>query len=366
MRGLAALYVVLGHVQGAFIFKTLEPLPVSVQRIWGFLGYCRYAVAVFIVLSGFCLMLPVVRAPDGRLQGGVFAYLKRRARRILPPYYAALLCSLAVIALSPLRHGGNGWWDEILPAFRPDGIVSHLLLLHNLRTDWIYTINCPFWSVATEWQIYFVFALCLLPLWRRFGVGAVLLFSFGLTWLPYMLWPHPSAFVSAGPWYLGLFSLGMAGAVLCASKSGPPAWSSRVPWLLLTGLLLGIVACIHRRWPFPNPWYADPILGVAVFCFIVHCHRSNTKTGGHDRFGITRLLESRPALALGAFSYSLYLTHWPVLALTHLFLKRQGLPVTAQFYLLLALGVPLCLGVAYGFHLLFERRSVSARPSARG
>ena len=41
-------------------------------------------VAVFIVLSGFSL------AAGNPMRGGYWAYVRRRARRILPPYYAAL------------------------------------------------------------------------------------------------------------------------------------------------------------------------------------------------------------------------------------------------------------------------------------
>ena len=82
LRALAALYVVLHHIW-------LDGRPEDRAHDWGsWLRHGHFAVTLFIVLSGYCLMLPVVRG-DGTLRGGIVPYLKR-ARRILPPYYAAL------------------------------------------------------------------------------------------------------------------------------------------------------------------------------------------------------------------------------------------------------------------------------------
>ena len=364
IRGLAALFIVFHHGFLALTKHTTQPLPANVLKTWGFLDYGHYAVTVFIVLSGFVLMLPVVRATDGQLQGGIFHYLKRRARRILPPYYAALVLSLAAIAFTPWRHCGNGWWDGALPAFSPGVIVSHILLLHNAWTNWIYKINGPFWSVATEWQIYFVFALCLLPLWRRFGMMVVILSSFAITLLPYVLLPHFYHFERASPWYLGLFALGMAGAELCASKSGSPSWYARVPWGCLTCLFFGVALAQTMLWQDISLWYVDPTFGVAATCFILYCHRLKTDGTAQPRLGVTRLLESAPAVWMGTFSYSLYLIHYPVLSLVHLFLKRNGFSAMTQFELLMTLGIALCICLAYGFHLVFERRFMSASPTS--
>ena len=36
-------------------------------------------------------------------------------------------------------------------------MASHLFLVHNLSEGWIFKIDPPMWSVATEWQIYLLF-----------------------------------------------------------------------------------------------------------------------------------------------------------------------------------------------------------------
>lgn len=89
LRGLAALYVVAHHVGIHVSFMKLES-PIA-RCLWRIFDAGSLAVTVFIALSGYCLMLPVVRRVDGSLPGGFLKYIGRRAKRILPPYYLAIL-----------------------------------------------------------------------------------------------------------------------------------------------------------------------------------------------------------------------------------------------------------------------------------
>jgi peptidoglycan/LPS O-acetylase OafA/YrhL len=103
LRGLAALYVMFAHVyylQSAEVGRLHWHLPRAVWLATGWAAAGRSAVAIFIVLSGFCLMIPVARSADGTISGGVWEYLKRRARRILPPYYAAMAFSLGLFYIA--------------------------------------------------------------------------------------------------------------------------------------------------------------------------------------------------------------------------------------------------------------------------
>jgi peptidoglycan/LPS O-acetylase OafA/YrhL len=118
------------------------------------MSFAREAVALFIVLSGFCLMLPVVRH-GAEIQGGAWQFFKRRARRILPPYYFALAISLLLI-WTVIGQKTNTHWDASLPA---DGkaIWTHLLLLQDVFQDTSARINHVMWSISVEWRIYFLF-----------------------------------------------------------------------------------------------------------------------------------------------------------------------------------------------------------------
>lgn len=357
LRGLAALYVVLYHASHWTTGTYSKPF-VIVQKV---LAYGHFAVAVFIILSGYCLMLPVARSKDGKLRGGFRDYIWRRARRLLPPYYASLLFSIAVIILVPgLNQLQCNYWDGALPAFGTGTILSHLLLIHNLLDSWNWKIDPPLWSVATEWQIYFFFPLVLLPLWRRFGLVAAVVTGLLLGYLPHFLLPFPYNIEPAAPWYLGLFALGMAGAVInFSSDSQATRIRMSVPWsfvatlLILTSVFLGT---IRAHWWWDHLWFSDTMVGLSTVSLLIYC----TERGRGDILPpVVAVLESRWPILLGTMSYSLYLFHAPLLALIYTLLKPIHLLPTIEMVTFLLVGIPLVIGCAYVFHRLFERPFMS-------
>src|SRR6187549_3444077 len=123
LRALAALYVVLFHAGDCFL-DAERPLHGFARNLQRALSFGHDAVAVFIVLSGYCLMLPVARN-GGVLVRGLPDYIARRAWRILPPYFAALLGTLLVIALFPvLETPTKTIWADTFPAFEFGAIAS--------------------------------------------------------------------------------------------------------------------------------------------------------------------------------------------------------------------------------------------------
>ena len=101
LRGLSALYVTVFHIG----LPAGLPPPLIFALGWSRFGHS--VVGIFIVLSGYSLMLPVARSKNGQFRGGVWNYLKRRAFRILPPYYAALALSIAALLLAHARGIGE-------------------------------------------------------------------------------------------------------------------------------------------------------------------------------------------------------------------------------------------------------------------
>lgn len=364
LRGLAALYVLLFHLY------TPEGLPVVVRHGLSFLRFGHYAVGIFIVLSGYSLMLPVARSEDGRIPGGLSGFFKRRALRILPPYYAALACSLGILFLA--RWGMNALHlvsgdNTVASQVSPGSILTHLLLVHNWSSRWNSTINGTHWSVAAEWQIYFLFPLLLLPLWRRFGglaaVGAGLLLGLA----PLLLLPPSRNCHWTCPQYVGLFALGMAGATVNFSpRPRDRRLRDALPWGLLAGGLLGLFVLTARfltRGFLPDgqlavglPWTMDVLMGMAAACFIVSCTKTLTDGGGRGSSWPLRLLESRWATGLGLFSYSIYLMSLPIEAKLRVALQRVCHSDAKAVALMFVLGVPVTLLLCYLFHLAFERR----------
>lgn len=377
LRGLSALYVVFSHVTAELTYRAgVHEIGSLALKLLKLLSFGRYAVDIFIVLSGYCLMLPVARSANGMLRGGAMEYIKRRARRILPPYYAALLLTLLLIVLAPgLRTAGGTYWDICLPAFTPGVLLSHLFLIHNWSVDWVYKISAPMWSVATEWQIYFFFPLLLLPLWRRFGIGAAVLAGFGVGLIPHFLEKSRAgiAYSDLGaPWFLGLFALGMAGAVVSFSqKESVVSYRERTPWPVITAVLGVLLALLLAKSPAlwtANPFLRDAFIGLFTSSLIVTCALAAMRPSQSLTFTFVRFLETRPIMLLGAFSYSLYLIHQPILSLVYLPLHNAGLSGSVKLAVMLFFAVPLSIVAAYLFHLAFERRfmsspSASARPS---
>src|SRR3954465_9339654 len=91
VRGLAALFVVVHHV----FLRAFPGYPVDHAPFWAaWFIYGRFAVVVFLVLSGFSLALSPAR--HGWRLDGVSRFAHRRGLGILPAYWAALAFSLAV------------------------------------------------------------------------------------------------------------------------------------------------------------------------------------------------------------------------------------------------------------------------------
>jgi peptidoglycan/LPS O-acetylase OafA/YrhL len=352
IRGLAALYVLFHHL---WQFAVITPVGETLPGWVGLLSIFRSgssAVAVFIVISGYCLMLPVARSATSVLRGGLGGFLRRRARRILPPYYAALLGSIGLIVAVPaLQSPQSTQWDLALPALAVGPILTHAALIHNLIEPWRWKINPPLWSVALELQIYVVFAVVLLPLWRRTGLLATLCCALLLGFIP--VWFGMDYIYT---YFLALFALGMAAAVVTGSPERlTRRWPLQTPWHAISILAWGSVAVlvVLDQWMPIHPTILEELAGVATALYLLGHPIAASRAAG------ARLLAHPLLVGLGRFSYSLYLIHYPLVAAIWMLLLVSGLDETMRCVLLLLAGTPAIVALAYGFHILCERPFLS-------
>lgn len=383
LRGLAALYVLLFH-------STMELLgtpertairPGLAQAVRGF-GHGSDSVCIFIVLSGFCLALPLARKGLKNSTIDFRRFMIRRAWRILPPYYAALILSLILIAVVPTLNEITGARsDKSLPAFTPGAVTSHLLLVHNVTHAWSSKINGPMWTIATEWQLYFALPLLLLPLAKKLGLPVMLGTAFAISVVPYILRPNMSLLLSASPWFLFLFAIGIAAAYVSISPASRQASKgSRVPWsavavsaftvmaflairpdMYVVSGGIGAVNSVARIWWFGSPWLHDSAVGLSTAALIIACIQWSQRHASQQQPILVRMLSSRWVAGLGAFSYSLYLIHSPLLSSAHIGLKALGWSADARLIALLFGAVPLIVCTAYAFHCVFERPFLNKR-----
>lgn len=362
MRGLAAMYVLLFHSLTISVPGDPASFSPPLRVLRAVFGYGHFAVCVFIVLSGFSLMLPLAHAGTTRVTD-VGRYLRRRCRRIMPPYYAALALSiLAILGASLVPGASTTARDDVTDG---GAVLSHLLLIHNWNFDWAFALNGPMWSVATEWQIYFLFPLVLLPLWRVIGPLPTVLLTWTLAFALHFVVPASYNFYWAAPWFVGSFAVGMWGASVCFSPTGPLRGLEAVPWNWVAWGSLGVltVALFASGGAQPLPVF-DAIVSVLALAWILSCvrhHASNATTAsvpehGERGFRVTmhRLLTSRPLCLLGAFSYSIYLLQHPLLRFTEAVLGQSSLSAEAILWTQLVIGTPLILAASWVFAQFFE------------
>jgi peptidoglycan/LPS O-acetylase OafA/YrhL len=364
LRGLMALYVVTRH---AYLEVHKHPSAHATSRAVA-LGLLlidsgKLAVDVFIVLSGFLLMLPIVRGGRTSIPS-IREFCKRRAFRVLPPYYIALCAAIVCILVVPgLGERSDSHWDMSLHGWNtPRSIISHILLLHNLCGDYAFSISHAMWSMATETQLYILFPLLLLPVWRRFGNRALMSMVLVLGVSVHYLLPSIN---QARLWYMINFALGMVGATLVFSKDDRlRSFKLKTPWMLLAWIFIGlaIVAAVNRDVARRHIWLPDAIVGFAATSIIVQLARRQMEYPNLSKGALRTILESRFAKFLGRVSFSLFLVHPMVLAgLNHLVRTRLHPSPAMHLALMLSLGLPLSVLVGWLFFLAVEQWFLPSR-----
>jgi peptidoglycan/LPS O-acetylase OafA/YrhL len=324
LRALAALYIVFHH---CFVVADYFPPGFS------FMEHGHDIVAVFIAISGFCLALPLAQRGDWRLKTGQFFH--RRARRILPPYFATLAIGL-LIALAcsyksyPQDYAGSHiTWLSIL---------SHVFLFQNWVSADTYTFDGPLWSIGVECQIYLFFPLFVL-LWRKTGRWLPLLVSFVLAHGALYL-THGSGSVN----FLFLFTEGMLGAELAFSTQYK-RWLGPATLISLLAYLLTIRAV------------KDIFVGLTTGLLMAYLTQNREHWGN-------RLLGWKPLAWVGTFSYSIYLIHSFPQVLVHRWAFSIGIKSLtesrgAMLALMTFLVSPIAVAASYLFHIVFERPFMS-------
>lgn len=355
IRGLAAMYVLIFHSLRLVVPRPDDGLSIPLRSLRALFGYGHSAVAVFIVLSGFSLALPLARRNSLSLDRGFRTYMIRRSRRVLPPYYAALVLSIIAVIGSTAVPGASTEGRSV--ALSPGSLVSHALLIHNWNFDWVFRINGPMWSVATEWQIYFLFPLVLLPLWRRFGALTTVTLAWAVPLAAHFSLPDTGNFAWAAPWFVGSFALGVWGAFIAFGPlDAATIRLRRVPWgwvsLSLGVVLVVVLAAADPVWPLP---ILDLIVSLMSVAFIVWCCQSTTaKSGVASSRGVASVLGSQRLVALGAYSYSLYLLQHPLLRLSEAVLGRTTLGLEEILWVQLVVGTALIMLASRIFAEFFE------------
>jgi len=274
----------------------------------GFVG-----VDVFFVISGY-LITKIVYA---ELLAGRFSFTtfyERRVRRIFPALALMLVVTTAAgwVLLTPAQYKEFG-----------QSLAACLFFLSNvyfyLRTEYFarQSEELPLlhtWSLSVEEQFYVVFPILLLvltkwaPRWTRSVIMAVLLGSLGLCIYrqAHLLQDLNFFDTSSRAWEL------LVGAWLGLSEVDKRTQTLNLPLAVRQALatlgfalVLGPVLAFDPTGDHPGWQMLLPVIGTALLLAY----------GTQDTW-VARGLSWRPVVAVGLISYSAYLWHQPILALS--------------------------------------------------
>lgn len=353
VRALCALWVILYDIWRFNHQPEIWPLTPLMQS--GHLG-----VEVFMVLSGFCLFYPMAKS-DALEKGQWRTFFRRRARRILPPYYAAMIYAIALpFLLVPLFQVlGIPFYPPALPSAWQ--LFAHVTMIHNLFPDTQSGINPSFWSLSLESQFYALFPLMALAMLRTRVLGlcalvaACLLFRWGI--LSAFEWTPQSGAQMALSSIFGrmvIFAFGMLAAYVVRRaplKRVPTAWDWLGGLAFVPLFMLGYYWYFHPigAWPL-----SDACVGLAVASLLVRCASA-------PHF-LTTWLSMPLLVAVGEMSYSFYLINRPTcyyvnVVLAHVLSGDDGLHLGAT----LVVGGLLSLGLASLLYRYVERPFMARR-----
>ncbi len=326
LRALAVLSVLVYHLHGPW-------LP------GGFVG-----VDVFFVISGFVVSASIASFKGRGLWQFLGYFYTRRIRRIFP----ALIVCLLLTSLASALFIPSIWLSEVN---QRTGIyaffgLSNFILAQTGRDYFAPTTEFnPYthtWSLAVEEQFYLVFPFLFLA-WLSGPRGrklSILLFAIAaaasivLAGWQSQASPTQAYFLTpARFWELA------AGVLLyqLLSKLPERTAADRHGWLYalaaslsLIVVLLAFIVSTPQRFPMPGALLA--VVGTLGVLGLLYHH-----AGLHRLHG---LLGSRPLVAVGKISYSLYLWHWPVFVL---FRWTVGLETPLQRIIAVALAFALAM-----------------------
>lgn len=314
LRAIAILFVLFFH-GGLTLFPS------------GFIG-----VDVFFVISGFLITSIIEKS----LQNNRFSFMDFYSRRLwrLQPVF---ICLIVVTTLVTLFY----YLPDDLMLFsksaRKTSIFTSNVFFKNVTSDYFSPDSnqlplLHMWSLSVEWQCYFILPVGIYLLYRLVGPQHRIKITYLLTITFFALsmyysWSNPAKTYYQFSSRIFEFLIGSC----VASASGSKRFLANKYVLnfitVLAVLTLFYIAMHHDiNIGFPN-WYTL-ILCLATAILIAAGQQEPQPI-------VTYALSLRPLVFIGLISYSLYIWHWPVLALIrYLNIEESNLVLLVTFGLI--------------------------------
>lgn len=361
LRGLASLYVLLHHARyvlhegysDGYLKHPDSYSAIERTALYALSGFRwgHEAVLFFFVLSGFVIHLRYARQRIEKPQSefDTIAFLRRRLRRLYPPLVAAIAVTFAIDSIGQAMHlpiyAGdtpyrliNAW---VHPDLRLETLAGNLAFLMECYVP-CYGTNAPLWSLKFEWWFYALYPAVWIVARRSvfvatIAIGGLKLLSLYPTLCPLRL--AQQVFGMLLVWWIGAlvaeaYARGMRNSLGALGLAALP-----LPFMLL----------LKDRFFIPVELFAIAFAGVIGAG--LWWRMSGGKLQVLDRLSW-----------LGDMSYSLYVSHMPLLYLGGgLLMARSADGRLPQSFGPFVFGVTICMLFSYAMHLIVERPFTASR-----
>lgn len=298
LRGLMALVVLVEHVRSLLFvgYSELEHPSLLTQGIYFVTAWGSQAVIVFFVLSGYL----ITRLYAHRLWTGSMGWASFALNRVVRLHLVLLPALALTVACA--------WVTNSLGQSPALTFFGHVLFLQPIFVE-LFTNNPPLWSLGFEGMAYVAFTCAMVGLGRLRDRR-----SDPKTFLPWLV--LLAVLAAFGSWFWHYMSLWLLGA--CAALwDGEGKNAEKLPsavgrWLFFGSLGLLSLVFIVTRFGAPlavQDWAValPTAFCVALFRYVGKAPNETTDT--------TRAGPSAVGRALSGRAYSLYVLHYPFLAL---------------------------------------------------
>ena len=362
-RGIACLMLVVYHAAfySSHSWKSGDPSTWSIGGlVINLIGRLWIGVPIFFVVSGYC----IAASSDSsrRRTHSLRTYFARRFRRIYPPLWIALaLCVLFVLLVTTSESVRQGCTQ--LPHLRELTTVNWLANF-TATESWRPTISGGenaylmknTWTLCYEEQFYAVVGFMLLVSSQRFfaAAGVVTIVTLAARHLTRAAGVSLQGVFCDGHWLL--FAIGIL--VYYRLHYAQNRWR----WMIVAALAGVILYAVvdHRLTASKFDKHLDEYL-VASASFgllLIGLYRQDGKLVSSPWL--------QPLFWYGKMSYSVYLTHFPVVVVMAYVLARIG--SSADWFaaaVIVPLSVAISIPIGWVFHLAVERRFMNTPLEAK-
>lgn len=352
-RGLAAVAVLAGHVRGFFFvpYHDLARHSIGLSALYAATALGHQAVIVFFVLSGFFIVSSIVDSIEKNRWSWKVYLTNRIVRLSLVLIPALVLCWAADQIGMAVKSTAAFYEHQLLSSFSAS--IAQLETARNFFGNLFYLqsilvqpfgSDAPLWSLSYEFWYYILFPLVLCALLRRSRGSARLVFA-GLAVA--VVW-FVGATIAA---YFLIWLLGGAIAVSSFLKSSPVRFAKANAFALA---LFAFVLGFSVKYPLHSPFGTDAIVAIG-FAFWTYCTVEVCE-------GELTAIYAKVARLLAGFSYTLYLTHLPLVLLLCAFVIHGRLWSPDALHICYGAAIVIAaMVIAYGIAQLTEARTAQAR-----